>query len=166
MSCAAFLKLCNGNCTDDTAFKDACTVECEECTDCISELIVTIAIIAALFVWSYTSKCACFRGLKKSGGTVTRQPQNYSAVSQAPQEAQVIGIIPQRTSQVPATISPEQEFEKYDSNNFTPEDFNEFNKVITGQKELMTTHDGVVINKQFTILARRRGGALNQPKLF
>ncbi len=164
MSCAAFLKLCNGNCTDNSAFKDACIVECEDCPDCVAQLIITIAVIAALFIWSYTYKRCCFGGLKKSGSTVTRQSQNYSAVRQVPQ-AQVIAVNPPRMPVIPGRIIAEQSANKY-SNKFTSEDWVKFADLATNKKQVMTTHDGVIIDKDLTILGRTRGSALNQPTVF
>ena len=163
MSCAAFLELCNGNCTDNTAFKDACIVECKNEMQQIYELIVSLFFFIGICV--VVPIILYYRRQQR----LKKKKESYSAVSQAPQ-AQVIGIGPMsagvpRVPELQGRMIAEQ-VDKYDSANFTREDLDEFNKVITGQKELMTTHDGVVINKQLTILARRRGGALNQPTVF
>lgn len=55
MSCAAFLEVCNGNCTENTAFKDACIVECEDCPDCNVQWYINIVLGAVIifFIWYY-----------------------------------------------------------------------------------------------------------------
>ena len=164
MSCAAFLELCNGNCTDNTAFKDACIVECKNEMQQIYELIVSLFFFIGICV--VVPIILYYRRQQR----LKKKKESYSAVSQAPQ-AQVIGIGPmsagvQSLPQVPATISPEQ-VDKYDSRNFTVDDWDEYGKVNSGQQRYMTTHDGAIIDKNLTIVARRRGaGALNQPALF
>ena len=150
MSCKLELELCG-------YVKDNCTEALKTCDfDCsdgeIGWLNIALLIAIALGIYYY-----CFYKPRKKKEKANR---NYSAV----QQAQVVAVRP-TLPVIQGRFLPEQSANKY-SNKFTSEDLDEFNKVITGQQDYMTTHDGVIIDKDLTIAGRTRGSALNQPTVF
>lgn len=166
MSCKLELELCGYVKDNCTKALEVCDFDCEDGEMSPIQWVVTIifyiAIAYAVYkIWKYCKKRDEDKRQRKEDARVGRQFRNYTDVPQA----QVIAVGPQPMPELQGRIIAEQ-VDKYDSTNFTPEDLDEFNKVITGQKDLMTTHDGATINKDRTIVARRRGGALNQPTVF
>ena len=151
MSCKLELELCG-------YVKDNCTEALKTCDfDCsdgeIGWLNIALLIAIVLGIYYY-----CFYKPRKKKEKANR---NYSAV----QQAEIVAKNTPRMPVIPGRILPEQ-VDKYELKNFTQKDLDEFNKVITGQQDYMTTHDGVIIDKDLTIAGRTRGSALNQPTVF
>lgn len=169
MSCKLELELCGyvkDNCTE--ALK-TCDFDCEDSemspVQVVVYIIFYIAIAYAAYkIYKYCEKRDEDKRQRKEDARVGAQIRNYTDVAQVPQ-GQVVAVGRATMPVIQGRILPEQ-VNKYDLKNFTQKDLDEFNKVTTGQQDYMTTHDGVIIDKDLTIAGRTRGSALNQPTVF
>jgi hypothetical protein len=146
-TCAGFLGSCLGNCTEDSAFEDACMKSCE--TPASAYILWGLLIVAVLWF--------CYRREKKKKGQYG-QGQPVQAYPVNPQTQVYQENIPEYLG----TIVPEQ---KYSYDKLTREDQRKLSKVFAGEEEFITTHDGVIIDKNLVIKGRIRS-ALNQPTVF
>ena len=169
MSCKLELELCGYVKDNCTKALEVCDFDCEDGEMSPIQWVVTIifyiAIAYAVYkIWKYCKKADKDKRQRKEDARVGAQIRNgYTAAPQA----QVIAVGPTPAiPQLPGTIVPEQKSANKYSKKFTNEDWDKFAELATGKETFMTTHDGVIIDKDLTIVGRTRGSALNQPTVF
>ena len=150
-TCAGFLGSCVGNCTEDSAFEDACMKSCETPA---SAYILWGLLIVAVFWFCYR------REKKKEGQYGQGQPvQAHPVNPQNLPQAQAYPI-PQ------AQVQPLKLGDIYPEERLLPEDKRKRNEQATNAINKFRTHDGWIVEINSRKIIGPTDSALNQPTVF
>ena len=150
-TCSEFLKTCVQNCTDNTAFEDACIKSCE--TPASAYILWGLLIVAVLW--------CCYRKKKKEaqygqGPIVQAYPVNPPFLPQA----QAYPANP------PAQVQPLKVGDIYPEERLSPQDKIKRNEQARNAINGFMTHDGWLVEISSGKITGRTRGALNQPAVF